>query len=152
MNKYNVILDNSYDMTETEDILNKIPFIKNIIDEHKFDTSQDKFVINLNNVNPVVFGHIITLIKYNISNTQYNKEIFNNNFIKNMNINTLIDFIILTHHFKLDEYKKLASNRFMNIFNTNDVDGIRKEFNIKNDFSVEEQNDLDKQTEFNDIA
>lgn len=132
--KYKILLDKDTEIFEDIEILFRIPIIKTMIEEiKKNDNITDKYVINLSAVNSITFSHILTLIKYNSSNIENECDIFNTNFIKNMNINTLMDFILVSHNLGLEKYKQIAANKFMNIFNKNDFEYIRNEFNLNND-------------------
>lgn len=134
MEYYKILLDDEYEIIIEENILISIPFIHNLI-EIKSDKVTYDNIINLKNINGQIFNHIITLIKFNKVNEEAQCDIFNSNFIKNMDIDSLIDFILITHYLNLEKYNSLAIQRFMLIFKNRSVVEIRKEFNIKNDFS-----------------
>lgn len=150
MENYKILLDDNCESIVNEEILIKIPFIKNIIDKHKNDiTINNKTTINLKSINSIIFGYIITLIKFNKVNLEASSDMFNNNFIKNMNIDTLIDFIITTNYLSLEKLKELAIGRFMNIFKNKEVGEIRNEFKIEDDFNYNEKNNFDQNNNWN---
>ena len=141
--KYRVLLEDNYEIFEPESILTKIPTIKTMIEELRENkTILDKYNIDFRGINSITFGHILALVKYNSTNLEKECEYFNNNFIKNMNVNTLMDFITLSHNLGLENYKQLAINRFLNIFNKNSIEGIRKEFKLIDDFSDRDRQNI----------
>ena len=141
--KYNILLSDDYQLSENENILFKIPLIKDIIEKNKLDDMViDKYLINLKNFNSATFSHIITLVKFNLTNVAGECQIFNVNFIKNMNSNTLMDFILLSYKLGLDNFKQIATDHFMNIFTQNDSDGIRQLLKLRNDFTEQEINNI----------
>lgn len=149
--KYNILLENDTEMIENENILFNIPVIKTLIEKNKSDeTISDKNILDLRSINPTTFGYIITLLKFNINNSENESEIFNNNFIKNMNVNILIDFISLTHRLELEKFKQISADRFMYIFTKNDCEGIRNELKIKNDLTEQEKYNIKKDNEWLD--
>ena len=55
---------------------------------------------------------------------------FNHNFIKNMDISQLTDFIISTNRLGLENYCKIGKQLFMDILNQDSIDDIRKGFKM----------------------
>ena len=142
---YKVLLDNDRNISVTEDILISIPALNKLIENIKKDDKiVDKFTLDLQSINSETFGHVVAMVKYNLSTTNSEMEYqkFNETFIKNMDDNTLTDFILITHHFGLEKFKQLGITRFKNIINDNTIEGIRTELKVKNDFTQEETKNI----------
>lgn len=147
--KYKILLDNDCEVFEFENILSKIPMIKQLIENNNMnDQITDKYIIDFKAIDPNTFGHVMTLVKYNASNMENDCNMFNTNFIKNMNTATLIDFISLSNYLGLDKYKQLAINKFMIIFNKSNLHDIRKEFQLKDDLTEEEKKNINLENEW----
>ena len=142
---YKIILNGGYETAVSEDSLIKIPAIKAMIEDiKKNDKIINKTTLNLDNINNSIFSCIITIIKQ--SSTKSDSEIldFNNTLINNMDSNTLIDFILVTNKMELFQLKNLASSRFINIISNPNIDEIRKDLKIQNDFTEKEMDNIKK--------
>lgn len=142
---YKVLLDNDKNFSVPEEILSNIPALSKLMENIKKDDKiLDKITLDLQSINSETFAHIIAIVKYNLSNsnseTEYQK--FNETFIRNMDDNTLTDFILISHHFGLEKFKQLGITRFKNILSDNTIEGIRSELKIKNDLSPEETKNI----------
>lgn len=135
MDSYKIILDNGTQITINNNILEKSSTLKEMYES----TLIKDFTINLTGVNRNTFSHIITILKYMELNPE-DKD-FVKNFLNNMTVMTLFDFIIMVKNLKIDCLMDIGKERFFNIFNTS-VDNIRKEFELNDDFTLDEKNDL----------
>jgi hypothetical protein len=138
---YKILLDNDKNVSISEDILTSIPALNKLIETIKKDDKiLDKMTLDLQSINSETFAHIITITKYNLSSTNSETEYqkFNETFIKNMDDDTLTDFILTAHHFGLEKFKQLGVMRFKGILNDNTIEGIRTELKVKNDLTSEE--------------
>jgi hypothetical protein len=146
---YKIILDGGNETAVAESILIKIPAVKKLIEQvKKNDKITDKTTLNMNNINNSIFSHIITLVKYQSDKSDADILEFNNTIINNMDGNTLMDFILVTNKMELFHLKNLASARFLKIINNTNIDEIRKELKIKNDFTTTENKNVNDENEW----
>lgn len=146
MEYFKIVLENG-EVVVSNDILKNIPFTKDLIDKNQFNVINNVPIIYLHGINPTIFSHIVTLIKICLSNPV--DKTIKVNFIKNMNVSTLFDFILVCNKLGLDEFKNLGVNKFRDVFDNNSVEGIRETLKIQNDFTEEEQINIDKDNEWN---
>lgn len=118
-----IIFDDDSEIVIDYNIIKQIPTLNKLV-------NFDHHVVYLDIVNSEAFNHIITLIKFNMANPQEVSHNFNYNFVKNMDVLQLTDFIILANRLGLDDYCKIGSQIFMDIFNQDNIDTIRKCFKM----------------------
>lgn len=140
---YKILLDNGETNNVSEDILFKIPELKKMIEKQKTDPKVvEKSTVDLRSINATIFTQIIDMVKHNATNSEEDSKTYNNAIIGKMDISTLMDFTIVTQYFGLDTLKTLATTRFMTVFKANNPEGIRKAFNIKNNFTEQEMQNI----------
>jgi hypothetical protein len=118
-----IIFNDESEIVIDYDIIKQIPELDKIV-------NFDHRTINLDILNSEIFNHIITLIKFNMENSAEISNSFNHNFIKNMDISQLTDFIISTNRLGLENYCKIGKQLFMDILNQDSIDDIRKGFKM----------------------
>ncbi|QKF94095.1 SKP1 component protein [Fadolivirus algeromassiliense] len=148
---YKIILEGGYETAVAEDMLNKIPGVKKLIENiKKNDKILDKKTLNMDSINQTVFSTIMTLIKYQSDKSETETTQFINTMISNMDSNILMEFILTTNKLELDYFKQIAANRFMNIIKSQNINEIRKELKIKNDFTDKEMENVKKDNKWLD--
>lgn len=146
---YKILLDDNCDVLISEDILLKIPMLNQLMENIKNDDKiLNKTLIDLQTENYPAVLHIIALLKYNASSSYDEHCAFNETFIKNMNDMELTNFILTTHHFGLTHFEQLASTRFLSVLRNNNIDDIRTELKIKNNFSPNEMENISVHNEW----
>jgi len=118
-----IIFNDESEIVIDYNIIKQIPELDKIV-------NFDHQTINLDILNSEIFNHIITLIKFNMENSAEISNSFNHNFIKNMDISQLTDFIISTNRLGLENYCKIGKQLFMDILNQDSIDDIRKGFKM----------------------
>ena len=147
---YRIIFNDS-ETAIAECILIEIPKIKQLIDNIKNDPKvKDKYVIGMKTINSVIFSHIIHLVKKKIDERN-NLEEFQEKYIYSLHPSLLIEFIHTTNIFELYDLQRIASTRFRKLINENSVDHIRDIFKIKNDFTPDEENNIKKDNDWQEI-
>ena len=146
---YKIMLDGGKETAVSESILIKIPAVKTLIEQiKKNDKITDKTTLNMNNINNSIFSHIITLVKFQSDKSDADILEFSNTIINNMDGNTLMDFILVTNKMELFHLKNLASARFLKIINNTNIDEIRTELKINNDFTATENKNVNDENEW----
>ncbi len=75
------------------------------------------------------FSHILMYVRHLA--TYPNDTKFRENLIKNMETDILFNVIIAADYFGVHEITEYCGNMFKNIIDSNDIDGIKSIFNIK---------------------
>ena len=140
---YKILLDNGETNNVSEDVLFKIPELKKMIDSQKIDPKVvDKTTLDLRSINAAIFSQVCGMVKHNATSSEEESKVYNNDAISKMDVDMLMDFTIVTKHFGLDKLTTLATTRFMTVFRANNAEGIRKTFNIANNFSEQEMQNI----------
>ena len=147
---YRIIFSDS-ETAIAECILIEIPKIRQLIDNIKNDPKvKDKYIIGMKTIDPTIFSHIINVVKKKIDDCQ-NLEEYQKDYINKLHPSLLIEFIHTANLFELYDLQVLSSERFKRLINENDVSHIRDIFKIKNDFAPEEEKNIQKDNEWQEI-
>lgn len=112
-------------MTVDQNILIEIPVIKNII--NNTDLTNNK--LNLEKFDYLSFYNVIQVVGFSRNNSEEKTLEYLSKIIKDMNIENLINFIYTTYNLELQSYCQEASNYFIFVFKSYNVEYIKKNLN-----------------------
>lgn len=111
--------------------------IKNMIEDDCADTA-----IPLPNVTSKILAKVLEYCRHHAGDADHKK--FDADFIK-VDRNTLFDLILAANYLNIKSLLDLTCETVANIIKGKTVEEIRKEFNIKNDFTPEEEAEVRKE-------
>ena len=123
-----IISSDDKEFKVNENVINYSQKLKDLLFEQSGSENCNKIKIDF--IDSTTLSHIITFIKFNISNE--NNEIFNINFIKNLDIDCLLDIILASKYLQIEVIYKLSSDRLKSVIKKSPSE-IRQIFNIDYD-------------------
>jgi hypothetical protein len=123
-----IISSDNKEFKVNKTIINYSQKLKDLLFEQSGPDNYNKIEIDF--IESTTLSHIITLIKFNISNK--NNQIFNINFIKNLDIDCLLDIILASKYLQIEFIYKLSSDRLKLVIKKPPSE-IRQIFNIDYD-------------------
>ena len=124
-----IISSDDEEFVVDDTIINSSSTLKTLLFEQSGPDNCNIIIVDY--ISSETLSHIITFIKYNIAFE--NTEEFNKTFIKNMDIDSLLDIIIASKYLDIKEMFELGERRFKNIIKKT-PEKIRQILNIENDF------------------
>lgn len=139
--RYKVILQDNNEFFIESEILKKSPILENMFMDPF--TRQYRHSVTLPNMDTSTFSYILAFIR-EIVEFDNDADIKNvaNKLIATMDSTTLIDIIHASHTLNIKPLLEVAGAKFKHIIQHNDVEDIRRIFNIKNDFNPEEEQQI----------
>ena len=137
-NRYKITVNDGVDFYVELEIINKSSTLKSLFKDNHMNQYKNSIIIP--NIDSQTFTHILAFMRNysDLTNSEYADKM-----IDNMNCNTLMDIIHAANLLDIKPLVEIGGNRFKNIINNNDINDIRKIFKIKNDFTAEEQLQID---------
>jgi S-phase kinase-associated protein 1 len=130
---FKIVFEDNIEFIVSQDIINKSSVLQSMF--------IDRTTISIYDIEPHIFKHILTFITYTVNSntTQLEQNQFIKDMVSNMDCNTLIDLIHGSKLLEIDTLVNVVGGIFKSIVQNNSVSDIRKIFRIKNDFTVEEE-------------
>lgn len=144
-NKYKIVLYDNIDFYVESEVIEKSKTLQSMFRDPS--TKQYKPSIVIPDIDGQIFSHILAFIRYRAINEKDNDD-FAKKLVENMDCVTLINVIHAANILDIKPLVKISGDRFKWIVKNNDVNGIRKIFKIKNDFSLEEEAQIEHNFEW----
>ena len=140
-NRYKITVNDGVDFYVEFEVINKSSTLKSLFTDNH--TRKFKSSIILPNIDANIFTHVLSFVRFTLFNDDTSTNEYGEKIIDNMNCNSLMDIIHAANFLDIKQLVEISGNKFKSIINDNDVNGIRKIFKIKNDFTTEEQLQID---------
>ena len=148
-NKVKLCSSDTQEFEVSQEVADKSETIKNLIED-----SGAEDVIPLPNVSGKILAKVIEYCKYHVDahrstkKTEEEIKAWDAAFIQDVDQQTLFDLILAANYLNIKELLDLTCQKVADMIKGKTPEEIRKQFNIKNDFTPEEEEEIRRENQW----